>query len=140
MKKREPVSHIMSKNLYKVSVSNSLREVNNLFHNHPIRHIPVVSGDKLVGIISKTDLLRVSYGGNFGEGQAREVDEAVFDMFTIPQVMANDPKSISPETAIRDAAEILTQEEFHALPVTEEGNLVGIVTTTDVIKYLLEQY
>lgn len=77
MKKRELVTHIMSQNLYTVNTSNSLREVNNLFNSHPIRHVPVVSGDKLVGILSKTDLYRVSFGGNFGEDQQKEVDEAI---------------------------------------------------------------
>lgn len=42
--------------------------------------------------------------------------------------------------SIRDVAEILSTEEYHALPVVEDGKLVGIVTTTDVIKYMLEQY
>lgn len=141
MKKREPVSHIMSKNLYKVNLSNTLREVNSLFQNHPIRHIPVVSGEKLVGIISKTDLLRVSYGGNFGVDQQSGVDEAIFDMFTIAQLMAKEPKTVGPDTTIHNAAEILTENEFHALPVTDSnGNLEGIITTTDVIKYLLDQY
>lgn len=54
--------------------------------------------------------------------------------------MVHQPKSISPTTSIRDAAEILSKEEFHALPITQDGELLGIITTTDVIKYLLEQY
>jgi CBS domain-containing protein len=48
--------------------------------------------------------------------------------------------SVSPETTIKEAAEILATREFHALPVCKGDLLVGIVTTTDLIKYLLEQY
>ena len=54
--------------------------------------------------------------------------------------MAKKIKSVAPENTIKDVAELLAREEFHAVPVVEEGNLVGIVTTTDLIKYLLNQY
>ena len=54
--------------------------------------------------------------------------------------MAKVPLAISPDTTIKEAAEILAEQTFHALPVTDNGNLVGMLTTTDLIKYLLEQY
>ena len=54
--------------------------------------------------------------------------------------MAKKLVSISPDTTIKEAAEILAKKEFHALPVCEGDLLVGIVTTTDLIKYLIEQY
>ena len=62
-------------------------------------------------------------------------------MLTIAQVMKNNPKTVTPETQIREVAEMLAEEEFHALPVRDnDGKLEGIVTTTDLMKYLLEQY
>ena len=54
--------------------------------------------------------------------------------------MAKVPLSISPDTTIKEAAEILAGQTFHSLPVTENGSLVGMLTTTDLLKYLLEQY
>ena len=54
--------------------------------------------------------------------------------------MVRNPTCISPDTLIKDAAEIFLKSEFHALPVVENKKLVGIMTTTDLIKYLLEQY
>jgi CBS domain-containing protein len=134
MKKREPVSHIMTKDLYTVSLNDSLKDAYELMKLKKIRHIPVVSGDKLIGILSITDILRLSFG------LEEDLDASVFSMFTIEQVMKHNPKSVSPNDEIRDVAEILTKEEFHALPVTENEKLVGIVTTTDIIKYLLQQY
>lgn len=69
------------------------------------------------------------------------METVVYNMFTIAQVMAKNLKSVSSGTTIKEVAEILTKNEFHALPVVDDGNeLVGIVTTTDLIKYLLEQY
>jgi CBS domain-containing protein len=139
MKKREPVSHIMTTELTTVNVTQNLREVVKIFEEHKFRHLPVVSGDDLIGIISKTDILRISYGSSFGE-QESQIDDAIFDMLSINQVMQTNLHTIKPETTIKDAAEIFSQAEFHALPVVEGKKLVGIVTTTDIIKYLLEQY
>ncbi|MCS6905214.1 MAG: CBS domain-containing protein [Bacteroidia bacterium] len=139
MKKREPVSHIMTTEITTVNVKQSLREVAKIFEENKFRHLPVVSGEDLVGIISKTDILRISYGSNFG-AQEKQIDDAIFDMLSIPQVMQTNLHTIEPSTPIREAAEILSQAEFHALPVVEGKKLVGIVTTTDIIKYLLEQY
>jgi CBS domain-containing protein len=61
-------------------------------------------------------------------------------MLTIPQVMTSKPMTVSSDTIIRDLAEIFVKEEFHALPVVDNGELKGIVTTTDVVRYFLEQY
>lgn len=61
-------------------------------------------------------------------------------MFTVEQVMTKKLVTISPEATIKEAAEILATHEFHALPVVHNQLLVGIVTTTDVMKYLLKMY
>ncbi len=61
-------------------------------------------------------------------------------MFTIEQVMAKNLVRVSSNTTIKEVAEILAKREFHALPVIDDGKLSGIVTTTDLINYLLEQF
>ncbi|MDR0793847.1 MAG: CBS domain-containing protein [Chitinophagaceae bacterium] len=138
MKKRTPVSKIMTANPITVDVSTDLRTVNKLMTGKHIRHVPVVSHDKLVGVISHTDIMRLSFGSLF-EGQSN-ADEAIFDMLSLEQVMVSNPKTVTSTTEIREVAEFLTTAEFHALPVVDDGKLTGIVTTTDVIKYLIEQY
>lgn len=138
MKKREKVSKIMTANVHTVGIHEDLRQVRDRLQENNIRHLPVVSGDKLVGILSRTDILRLSFGSVF-TGQ-EEADEAIFDMLTIEQVMVNNPRTVQAEDTIQDVAEVFTREEFHALPVVDGEKLVGIVTTTDIIKYLLEQY
>ena len=80
----------------------------------------------------------MTFGALF-EGQ-EGADEAILDMLTISQVMTSKPKTVSSDTIIRDLAEIFAKEDFHALPVVDNGELKGIVTTTDVVKYFLEQY
>jgi CBS domain-containing protein len=141
MKKNEPVTHIMTKNVLTVQLDDNLVDVYELVRKHHIRHIPVLQGKQLVGIISKTDLNRLTFSGMFaGEEDA---DEAVFDMLNVNQVMTHKPRAVKSSDTIKKIAEILATEEFHALPVidaNDESKLVGIVTTTDVIKYMLEQY
>ncbi len=90
-------------------------------------------------MLSYTDLLRISFADAIDE-EEQDVDTVVYNMFTIEQVMAKNLVTVSPTNTIKEVSEILSKREFHALPVVEEGNLVGIVTTTDLIYYLLEQF
>lgn len=137
---RIPVSSIMSTQLVILNKTDSLEKAERLFKKHRIRHIPVIEGQqKIVGMLSLTDLLRISFADGAYE-EEEEIESVVYEMFTIPQVMAKNIKSVAPGTTVKEVAELLAKEEFHAVPVVEEGNLVGIVTTTDLIKYLLKQY
>ena len=138
MKNLVPVSTIMSTHLIKLNVTDELTKAEILFKKNKIRHIPVVSGNKLVGMLRYTDLLRISFADAVEEDEV--IDVMVYNLFTIEQVMTKKLSTISPETSIKEAAEILSTKEFHALPVVENDLLVGILTTTDVIKYLLKQY
>lgn len=139
MKKHVSVTSIMTTNVVKINVTDDLTKAEQLFKKHHIRHIPVVSGNSIVGMLSYTDLLRISFVDAVDE-DADVVDVTVYNMFTVEQVMTKKLVTISPETTIKEAAEILATHEFHALPVVYDQLLVGIVTTTDVIKYLLSFY
>ena len=61
MKKRTPITAIMTKNVITLNTTDDLLTAEKLFKKHHIRHIPVVSGDKLLGMLSYTDLLRISF-------------------------------------------------------------------------------
>ncbi|MBF7092707.1 CBS domain-containing protein [Flavobacterium sp. ALJ2] len=138
MKKREPISHIMTKTVVTANDNDGLREVVEKLKKNTIRHIPIIRGKEVIGIINRTDINRLTFGALF-EGQ-EEADETILDMLTITQVMTSKPITVSSDTIIRDLAEIFVKEEFHALPVVNNGELKGIVTTTDVVRYFLEQY
>lgn len=139
MKQKVPVSTIMTKNVVKLNLSDDLTKAESLFKKYHIRHIPVVYSSRIVGMLSYTDLLRISFADAIDDDED-VVDTTVYNMFTVEQVMAKKIVSISPETTIKEAAQILATKEFHALPVCEGELLVGIITTTDLIKYLIEQY
>ena len=90
-------------------------------------------------MLSYTDLLRISFADAIDENEDN-VETVIYNMFTIEQVMAKNLTTVSSTTLIKEVAEILSKKEFHALPVVDNTKLVGIVTTTDLINYLLEQY
>lgn len=139
MKQRVPISTIMTTNVIKINLTDDLTKAEMLFKKHKVRHIPVVSGQKILGMLSYTDLLRISFVDAVDD-DSDVVDVTVYNMFTVEQVMAKKLVTVSPETSIKEVAEILSKREFHALPVCEGDLLVGIVTTTDLIKYLISQY
>jgi CBS domain-containing protein len=139
MKRRTPISAIMTKDVITLSTSDSLETAELLFKKNHIRHIPVVSGKEIIGMLSYTDLLRISFADAVDEHE-EYVDTVVYNMFTIEQVMAKNLVSVNPTATIKEVAQILAKKEFHALPVVENNKLVGIVTTTDLINYLLTQF
>jgi len=139
MKRREPISAIMTHNVQTVNLNDELTDVVDTLKKHKIRHIPVVDGKEVAGIISRTDINRLTFGSLFENQEG--ADEAVLTMLSVSQVMTARPRLVKTDATVKDVAEIFAQEEFHALPVVDDNAaLVGIVTTTDIIKYLLEQY
>ena len=139
MKKRTPVSAIMTSDVITLNYNDDLTTAEMLFKSNHIRHIPVVNDNHVVGMLSYTDLLRISFADAVDE-EEHMVDTVVYNMFTIEQVMAKNLIKVSSDTLIKDVAETLSTNEFHAMPVIDDGELVGIVTTTDLINYLIEQY
>lgn len=135
--KNELVANLMTRNVVTIEIHEPLEKAQTLMQQHHIRHLPVLRKGKLVGILSLTDLMRLSFSDNFGETES-EADAAIFRMLGIRHVMKSNPETIEPASTVREAAEILANREFHALPVAEGSTVVGMVTTTDLIRYFLK--
>lgn len=136
--KNEPVAVLMTQNVVTIEIREPLEKAQTLMQQHHIRHLPVTKKGKLVGILSLTDLMRLSFSDNFGDIES-DADVAIFRMLGIRHVMKSNPETITPAHSVREAAEILANREFHALPVVEGDSVVGMVTTTDLIRYFLRQ-
>jgi CBS domain-containing membrane protein len=139
MIRKAPISMIMTSPVVTLKKQDSLEKAEKLFKKHHIRHIPVVTEDVVVGMLSYTDLLRLSFA-DVTDNVDEDADALVYNMFTIKQVMKKNIITVSSSNSIKEVAEILATKEFHALPVVDNNKLVGIVTTTDLIKYLLKQF
>ncbi|WP_109831417.1 CBS domain-containing protein [Reichenbachiella versicolor] len=138
MDNQDTIASIMTKELVTCDINDSLQKVSNLFAEYHIRHMPITSEGKLIGIVSKTDIMRISFGNIYGEDQI-DADHAILDMLSINQVMKHSPVSVEAHQLISDASRIFTEHEFHALPVIQNDQLAGIVTTTDVISYYAQK-
>lgn len=139
MIRKAPISMIMTEDVITLKKTDNLEKAEQLFKHHRIRHIPVVSDNVILGMLSYTDLLRLSFADITNDNDSY-ADVMVYNMFTIEQVMKSNIVTVSSSNSIKEVAEILAAKEFHALPVVDNNKLIGIVTTTDLIKYLLKQF
>ena len=136
MKKNEPIASIMTKELITLSLSDSLYSAEKRMKVNHIRHMPVVDGDVLIGLVSLSDLQRVSFIDAYSKEGTE--DTPVYNMLSIRDLMIKNPLTASPKTTILEVSKLLASKEFHSLPVVDEGKLVGIITTTDLLHYFIE--
>ncbi len=139
MKSNTPISKIMTTNVIALTLNNSLLDAEQLFKSYKIRHIPVVRNKDIIGILSLTDLQRISFT-DLNIEHHDEIEDTLFENLSVEQVMIKNPIQIVSTKTIKEVAEILSKNEFHALPIVEDHELIGIVTTTDLLNYMISQY
>ncbi len=139
MRKNDPVSHVMTKEVVTLDLSDPVSKARQLFEESGIHHLPVVNGGELVGLVTFTDFLRISFG-EFGNQDVRSLDAVLDHTYQIKDVMNGDPVTMPSTGTVRDAAQLLSTRGFHSVPVVDGKKLAGIVTSTDLIRYLVEQY
>jgi CBS domain-containing protein len=130
-----PISKIMTSQVITVDAETPLPDVYKIVKENAINHLPVLRDGKLAGIISRTDLERVSF---INDPHSENVVEAMWDFLRTENLMTRSPVTIESRDTIKDAAAIFAEGKIHALPVVESGKVIGIVSTTDMIQYLLE--
>lgn len=135
MNKNETISSIMTTELITLSFSDTLYSAEKRLKVNHIRHIPVIDDDKLVGLISLSDLKRVSFIDAYSKEGTE--DTPVYNMLTVKDMMIKAPVTVAPNDTIYEVTKLITHKEFHSLPVVDDGKLVGIVTTTDLLNYYL---
>lgn len=125
----------MTTNLVTVSPDTNTREIQDLFQVHNFHHLPVVErGGVLVGIISKEDFFKLAYVLSRNT-TGRTWSEKEYRALKAGDIMTKYPLVLDPEDSIGLAADIFLANRFHALPIVEEEQLVGMVTTHDLLLY-----
>ncbi len=133
-----PVSDIMAKDLIVVGPYEPVSVVADVFERHNIHHLPVVSeGGRLLGLISKSDFLKISHGFSLFKRQNKsEYDRALYEALLVKDIMTKKVATLQPEDSLRKAADLFRENLFHALPVVyKDGQLVGLITTYDLLTY-----
>ncbi len=131
-----PVSTIMTKKLLTVNPKDKLSVVKEIFDTHKIHHLPVVRYKTIVGMLSKTDLLYFLKGVTYDNGYEDMLNEARLSNYTADEIMTTGLAKISSKDRIGVAVEVFKENLFHAIPIVDDGELVGILTTYDIIRSL----
>jgi CBS domain-containing protein len=125
------VKDIMTKEVATLGSEEELSLANDIMRLGRIRHLPVVSGEGVVGIISERDLFRSSLAQALGYGNkdTREVMKTL----RIKDVMVKQVVTVSPEMELKDAVALMVDRKIGCLPVVQDKKLLGIVTETDIL-------
>ena len=127
------VSNWMQKDVKTLTEESSLRDAINLSRKHHIRHIPIVRDQAvLVGIVSDRDIKR--FAPSILTERSAQEHERVLGGTTLGRIMTRDPSTVSPSTDLADAVSLLCDKNVGALPVVEDGKLVGILSGTDMLR------
>jgi acetoin utilization protein AcuB len=134
-----PVKSIMSSKLITVNPEDKLSRIQEIFDQNNIHHLPVVRFKEIIGLVSKTDFLHFIRGFNQNE-EDRFVNEARMRAYTAQDIMTTGLAKLNPNDRINVALELFMVNRFHAVPIVAEGNeLVGILTTFDIIKAVSQE-
>jgi CBS domain-containing protein len=127
------VSQVMQRDVVTLKVADHLDIADDIMRLGRVRHLPVVDGDRLVGVLSNRDLLAASLTKalDFEPAHRRAFMRAV----EVREVMTKDPLTVSPGSALERAARLMIDEKIGCLPVVDgESRLVGLVTETDLLR------
>lgn len=131
------VSEWMSVCVLAVEVYDSISIARQLMAKHRINQLPVLDNDRLVGIVTDRDI-RDAYPTSMLIGHPKEIDRFA-DSYTVEEVMSHNVFTVRPETPLATAIRILRRHRVGSLPVVKDKFLVGIITRSDILDFVLQR-
>lgn len=132
--KSDLIASIMTKNVVSVSPQQKIIDVKHIYEKKKFHHhIPVTENNKLVGMISLVDFMYHIKGAGLDD------NNPIYTQLSVKDIMTKKPYFSTLNTSIENIAIVLAKGDYHAIPIVDEGHLVGIVSTADVIKYYLNK-
>jgi len=131
------VRDVMTRKIAVLREEQNLELAERAMKAYAFRHLPVVEGDKLVGLVTERDLLRAAISTL---DKAHELlDDNLKRYYFVREIMTADVVTVRPETPLLEAARIMANRKLGCLPVTEQdGTLVGIVTRSDLVELVID--
>jgi CBS domain-containing protein len=129
------LSEIMNRDLVTVDKQASLRRARRILDQHRIRHLLVVEGKRLVGIVTDRDLRQAAPSSKSPLTISER--QEFMDELKVLEVMSRKLITASSTTTIREAAKVMVSEKIGCLPVVDGNQLVGIVTQSDLLEMLV---
>jgi acetoin utilization protein AcuB len=124
------IKQMMTENPVTVSPDTLVLDAQRIMKEKNIRRLPVVDKGKLVGIITKTELLETA------PSVVRGLDDLLSKM-KVKEIMRKNPVTVTPETPFEDALRIGQEKKIGSFPVVDDGKLVGITTESDIVRFLI---
>jgi len=126
---RLKIEQVMTKKVITIDMDASIEELVKNFQKYDYHAFPVLSGEKLVGIVTKTDILKIFGLEKLGDVLASHIN----DIMTAP------PSTISPDVYIEDAVNTMLKQHIRTLPVVKNGRLTGLISHSDIVKRILKR-
>lgn len=119
-----------------VQIDTTLPEAHRLMTKHQVRRLPVMDGDRLVGIVTRGDIR----GAEASDATSLSVWELnyLLSKLSIDKLMTTEVITVAPDSTIGEAAKLMLDNKIAGLPVLEDGKLVGIITESDIFRLLVE--
>lgn len=128
------VAELMSTDIECVQPDQQIIDLKHIYEKEPFhQHVPVTENNQLVGIVSLIDFMRAIHNASLDD------NEPVYHSILVKDIMTLHPVSIAPTSSLKDASKQLIEGGFHSLIVTENKEVKGIITTTDLLKFLIAQ-
>ncbi|MGB4440110.1 MAG: CBS and ACT domain-containing protein [Sedimentibacter sp.] len=130
------VKNKMTANPYTISPDASITDAVELMKEKGLRRLPVVKAGKVVGILTKNDLQKVS--------PTKATSLSIFEInyllskTTVNDAMTKEIITISPDSLLDEAAVIMRDKKIGTLPVVEDSNIVGIITESDILDAFID--
>jgi acetoin utilization protein AcuB len=125
----------MAHELVTITLDTTLPEATRLMKDYHIRHLPVMEGEKLVGIVTWGDIREASAS----DSTTLSIYElnALLDTLYASFFMTRQPITIGPDAEVAEAAQTMLENKIGCLPVVSEGRLVGLITESDIIRVVM---
>jgi acetoin utilization protein AcuB len=128
------IRDIMSTNVVTVTEKTLVNDAKRIMDAHRIRRLPVMKKDKLVGLVTQHMLLEAA-PSPANSLNMWELNYLLAKM-TVKEVMVKNPFTIHPDMPVEEALQLGQDKGFGAFPVVEDGNLVGVVTESDIVRMM----
>ena len=128
-----PVKNWMTDRVIVAETDHSFSQLKQVFLKYKMHHIPVVEGNKVVGIISSYDMLN-AYDKVVQTGSPVS-DDMLDGEYQITDIMTPNPRTIGPDDDLLSAIDMMHEGHFQAIPVVDNGSIVGILTNNDLVRY-----
>ncbi len=126
---------LMTTDLTVIQLDTPFNKIKSIFDSNPFHHLPVVDNMAMVkGIISKQDFTNLAFR-LYNETGGKIYSEKTYNNIFAKDIMTKNPVFLNPDDSVGLAADLFLENVYHAIPIMEDGVLVGIITTHDLIAF-----